>query len=73
MVESVDKTYDKAFAKKHDGKMFLDVEDRGRIWWIKDGRRWQTDDLKAFRKAIAEAGLVTGIKHSDLEKIPIGK
>lgn len=55
---------------QHKGKLFLQVEDRGRIWYINpaDSRRYEV----TFENALALfEELAVGISNNDLEKIPM--
>jgi hypothetical protein len=62
---------DVAFGKKLSGKLLLQVEDKGRIWYVDfDGERWEitwNNLMNVFEK------LSLGITNDNLGKIPAGE
>jgi len=54
-----------------DGKILLQVENRGEAWYInpQDGRRYYLKDGETFYKIVQDLGV--GISNEDLKKIPV--
>ena len=62
---------DKNFAKKHSGKIFLQVEAHGEAYYIDfDGNAHYLKDGSAAYNIMRDLGL--GITNNDLDKIPVG-
>jgi len=63
---------DKDFAKKHSGKIFLQVEDRGQAYYIDfDGDAHYLKDGGAAYTIMRELGL--GIANDDIRKVGIAE
>lgn len=64
------KSYDKNLAKSLAGKFLLQVEDRGKVWYVspKDNKRYEIrfDNIVEMSSKLGH-----GIKHEDITKIPI--
>lgn len=66
--------YDPGFAKKWDGRLILDVEDKGKVYYIFKGKRIFmhpkiSKDLAGER--IDGKYIITGFRHEDVVKIPL--
>lgn len=67
------KLFDTAFAQKHAGKIFLQVEKNGEAWYVNPGdfkRYYLGDGYSAF-SLMRRFGL--GISNNDLAQVPIGE
>ena len=63
---------DKNFAKKHSGKIFLQVEDKGQAYYIdSDGNEHYLKNGEEAYNIMRELGL--GITNSDIRKISVGE
>lgn len=62
--------FNKSFAKKHEGKIFLQVDRNGEAWYIYKGYRYFLGSPSQAFKIMSQLGV--GITTTDLEKIPIG-
>lgn len=66
--------YNKAFIDKWKGRLILDVEDAGKLYYVnpRDGKRYHLDfsDLQKAQESVRT--LATGFKHKNILKIPKG-
>jgi N-acetyl-anhydromuramyl-L-alanine amidase AmpD len=62
---------EKAFIKKWDGWHILDVEDKGKLYFVKDGKRFYVGG-KVSQKFAGNKKYVMGFKHADVLRIPEG-
>lgn len=63
--------HDLEFAKKYEGRVLIDTEDKGRKWYVFDGRRYEIDKAPKFEKTIQKnPQLAVWMKHYHIEKIP---
>jgi len=63
---------DKKFIAKWEKKHILDVEDKGKLYFVLDGERYSIGK-GVSKKFAGNKKLVTGFKHSDIERIPLNK
>ncbi|MFA5391896.1 MAG: hypothetical protein WC331_10805 [Candidatus Omnitrophota bacterium] len=70
---------DMTFAKQQAGKILLNVEDHGSLWYVTaDGRRAKIgnkpEEVEAFLQGVRDRKIpTTGINNADISKIPIVK
>ena len=67
-------SYDNKFIDKWKGRLILDVDDSGKLYYVNpvDGKRYHLDfaDLQKAQESVRT--LATGFKHKDVLKIPKG-
>ena len=63
----------KSFAKKWEGKFILDVDDKGKVYYIFNGKRLYVNPKWNMREFVINLGLQTGFKHEDVLRIPEGE
>lgn len=69
-------TMDNQLGLRLQGRFLLDVDNRGRLWYIDyNGKRWEVgktpEECVAFLMKMAAAKIPLGIKGEDLNKIPV--
>ncbi len=60
----------KGLAERLDGRILIQVEDKGQSWYVKDGRRYYMKDGEQAYQIMRFLSL--GIKNEDLNKIGVG-
>lgn len=63
------KTYDAALAARLEGRFLLSVDEGGKVYYIKNGKRIEVPAGVAMERFVIDYGVVLGIKKADLDKI----
>lgn len=62
-------TYDAKLAARFEGQFLLSVDENGKVYYVKGGRKIPVPAGVSMEKFVIQYGLVTGIKKVDLDKI----
>ena len=63
---------DNKFAAKYSGTMFLDVENKGRLWYVDPASKNRFYFENGQAAISIGSKLATGISYEDIQKIPVG-
>jgi hypothetical protein len=63
---------DNKFAAKYSGTMFLDVENKGRLWYVDPASKNRFYFENGQSALSIGSKLATGISYEDIQKIPVG-
>jgi len=63
---------DMVFARRFDGKILVAAEDKGRKWFVFDGKRYEIDKAPMFEQTIKGKAFTVWMTNESLEKIEIG-
>jgi len=65
--------FDPVFAKKWEKNFIIDVDDKGKVYYIFNGKRMYIAPNEKLRDFVNNRGVVTGFRHKDVLRIPEGE